>query len=347
MGGYVKNMHDYLNVLKIPGVLFRPMFVSSRRSKGGKRQSFIVRAIRDITRFVVALIRERPDGVHLLGQYRDALPRELAIVTVARLFGTPIAYDIKAGAFESEMGRRGALYKTGCSVLLRLSSGVLVQGRSLKKFIRNRFSKSALYFPNYINVEELGHRDRAILTKDTIRVLFVGYCIGQKGVFELIDGCRLFASRGGDVVVVFCGQESPEFSRFCDCLPATRGLNIIRRGKVGRRVVKQEMSCSDIYGYLTRHPGEGHNNSITEALAYGNIVVTSNHGFINEIIDKDSGVLLQDPSSGSFMKTLESIDRHRMLYKDMGRNGQKIVLRKFTSQHAERRLSWLWRVLLN
>lgn len=303
-GGYTRKMQLYLSNFQTSGFEQVPCFHTVR----GQRYPFglIGRFCIDLFRFLRAVRSERVGGVHLLGQYRGALLREYAIALVSRWLGIPYLYEIKAGVFiewyESTNGFNQWLIRD----LLRYASVILAQGQPYVDYLKKEWELDAVYFPNFVASAEWQPHRNQLFNSPTLRVLFVGFAFREKGVFELVTACRKL-SVTFPIQLTMIGKEEETFSTWLDQLPALPNFTIKRLGKLPHEKVLEAFAGNDVYCYPTRHTGEGHNNTINEAMMSGLVVITTRQGFLESIIGHDRGYLLEESTTKAITSTVREI----------------------------------------
>src|SRR5690606_26554701 len=109
----------------------------------------------DTWRVMRHLLCERPVAVHVLAQYRDALPREVMVATLCALLRVPFVYDIKGGMFVEAFYHRGKWYRWGIGFIVKRAVGILGEGRTYLDFLASRYRIAATYFPNFVPAAEV------------------------------------------------------------------------------------------------------------------------------------------------------------------------------------------------
>ncbi|PHN08590.1 glycosyltransferase family 4 protein [Flavilitoribacter nigricans] len=303
-GGYTRKMQLYLNHFRSDRFVQVPCFHSVRG------QSFTLglagRFLHDLSGFARALFRTRAGAVHMLGQYRGATPREFGMTLLALLFRRPYLYEIKAGVFIDWYGHTNPLNRFMIRFVLKKATVVLAQGKPYIDFLATELGIPAVYFPNFVAAAEMIPHRRPSLDVLPVRILFIGYAFEEKGTGELVTACRQMAA-DYRIQLTTIGAEHPDFRTWADQLSPIKNFTWIRTGKLPHPKVLGQLSENDIYCYPTRHPGEGHNNTINEAMMSGLVVVTTRQGFLASIVGADRGYLLADGSSAAIIAAIHEI----------------------------------------
>jgi len=337
-GGYARNMEVYLSSLDLENAVFEPLFHTVRGERRGLLGSFPLRMLIDGWRILARMIGRRPDAVHVLASYRTALPRELFLAMVCRILGVPLIYDIKAGAFISAYESGGGVYRAAVEFILRNARAVLVEGRVYQVFLRKTFGIESAYFPNFVPEREVPAQVPARLTREGLTVLYAGYCYDGKGVESLLEGCALAARSGLPVTVTLIGEETPAFKAFADAYVAPPSMTVRRLGRTPHAEVLAAMQAHDIYCYPSAHSGEGHNNSINEAMMYGMVILATRHGFLPDVLSEEAACFLASATAEEIGGRLTQIARDRAQAARKAAAARSRLAAEFTSVQASRRL---------
>lgn len=336
-GGYTRNMSVYLETLGGADVELVAFHHSVRGQARGLAGLGPARMLGDTAGFLRAVMTARPDAVHVLAQYRGALPREWGQALICRALRIPFGYDVKAGAFAASYAGGGRVYRWMLGRVVGAASVVFAEGRATQAVLREAFGREAVYFPNFVPAEEVPETVPARLAGDAIRLLFVGFATRDKGVVELVEGAREAAQAGVVLELDVIGAESPEIAAWLDGLAAVDGLVLRRHGKRPHEAVLAAMREADIYVYPTRHPGEGHNNSINEAMMHGLVIVTTRAGFLGEVLADGAAYFLDKVTPGEIAAALGRIAGDRDGARRVARAARARLREDFTDTAARAR----------
>lgn len=334
-GGYTRKMGLYLNYFRSEAFKMVPVF---HTVKGQYRYGFfVVRFFIDLWVFLRGLIQLRPDVVHILAQYRTAVPREYALLILAGLFRVPVVYEIKAGVFVSWYQSTNPVFRYMSHFCLKRSKVILCQGMPYVEFLREKLGIEGHYYPNFVADEEIPAQIGPKLQEAVARVCFVGYAFRDKGVFELVEGC-LKASKVVPIHLTLIGKEHEEFTQWMNGLDLGDRFTVDRKGRLPHEQVLKEYQKNDIYCYPTRHKGEGHNNSINEAMMMGLVIITTRQGFLGSILSPERAYFLDEVATPQVQGVLEHIGTHREEAQEKSRKVRQYLLQHFTSSVAYAKL---------
>lgn len=165
-------------------------------------------------------------------------------------------------------------------------------------------------------------------------ILFVGRVVGDKGVAELVEACRIIFKRHDDTHLVLVGPWEPEL----DPLPAetVRAIkNDPRIHSVGFQMdVEAYIAMSTLMAVPTYR--EGFPNVFIQAAAMKRpVVATRIPGVINAVNDGVNGILVPPRDVESLVTALERLLGDCELRRSMGEAG-----REFVEKYFDRRIIW-------
>ena len=339
VGGYTRKMGLYLNHFHSDKYQIIPSY---HTVKGQFKYGFLLRRfVLDYWVFFRDAIRYRPDIVHILAQYRTASPREFAIVFTSWLLRIPVVYEVKAGVFVPWFEGTNPIFRSMVKFCLRKAKIVLCQGMPYVEFLKKKLNISSHFYPNFVPDKDIPKQIPTRLEQARIRILFVGFAYSEKGVFELVNGC-LEASKTVPIQLTFVGKLHPDFKSWLDQTDLGDQLEIVEKGVLEHQDALLEYQRNDIYCYPTRHPGEGHNNSINEAMMHGLVIITTRQGFLGSILHPDICYFLDAVDEMEITKTLLEIQNDRPLAQQKAKDAHQHLLENYTSSVAFGKLKKLY-----
>lgn len=341
-GGYTRKMELYLQLCESEEFEFFPCFHSLRTSGWAHNSGF--RMAQDLFVFVRAIWSTRPSIVHVLGQYRGATPREFLVIALAKALRLRIVYEMKGGVFHTWYPKANYVYKKLIRCCLLRADAILCQGAPFVEFIDKEFARNGVYYPNVVHESEIPERIDLKLQGAVIRVLFVGFAYDGKGIRELVEGCEV-ASRLVPIALTIVGQEHPDVSRWMDKRPRYANLTIDRVGPQRHDIALGFYGRNDVYLYPTRHAGEGHNNTINEAMMHGMVIAVSKMGFLETVLSDDSAYFIDAVRAEEVARVILEIARDRKAAVAKGERARARLLEHFVARKAFDKLTAVYRSL--
>lgn len=333
-GGYTRNLSVYLSTLEGGSIRLRAFRHSVRGEFRGIRNLRAARLVFDSTAFFITCVFKRPSAIHILAQYRGAITREVVQVLICRLLRIPVGYDLKAGAFVSSWEQGGRVYRAAIRYVINASQLLFVEGKKTQDLLAQELERDSLYFPNFVPSKEVPADVPERCASDVIKLLFVGFCYRDKGVLELVQGAMLAARTGIKVELNLIGAESQDVDKWLATLSVHQNMTIIRHGKQPHAKVLAAMQRSDIYVYPTSHAGEGHNNSINEAMMHGLVILTTRQGFLGDILSDSTAFFLDCVDAKNVAAGIEDIVRDRVSANKVGMRARNKLLSEYTDETA-------------
>ena len=343
VGGYTRKMMLYLNFFSDEKVKQIPCFHTIRGQLN--LDFFIVRFIVDISRFIGKVISKKPDVVHILGHYFISIYREVAIVAIAKIFGIKILYEMKGGGYHTWYMNTHFLNKWATKFCLRNADVVTGQGMPYVNFVEREIKREAHFYPNFVPSNQIEAYNENKFSSDVIKFLFVGYAYNAKGVYEAVRSLVKLA-KNNRVEMYFVGKEEEEFSKWLDNVELPNNLIIKRVGILSNEKAHEYFTMCDVYLYPTYHEGEGHNNSINEAMMYGMAIVTTKKGFIGSVLNDEIAFFVEERNEDHLYNTLVDICESPMVAKSKGKKAYQHLLKNYTTDIAFKKLSSFYHSLI-
>jgi glycosyltransferase involved in cell wall biosynthesis len=111
-------------------------------------------------------------------------------------------------------------------------------------------------------------------------------------------------------------------------LPA--GFTVARLGRLPHSDVLNQMSLNDVYFYPTNHSGEGHNNSINEAMMSFMVIVTTKKGFLESVLG-DSAYFLDKVDDANIYNIVQHILNNKEEAAGKAAKAKKRLTENYTS----------------
>ena len=159
-------------------------------------------------------------------------------------------------------------------------------------------------------------------------------------------GCDILAKKGKQIELTLVGLIDPEIENFIDNMYKSRLFKINKKGKLKHSDVLLEFTINDIYAYPTKHKGEGHNNTINEALMHQMAISSTKIGFIDDFLNDENSYPINELNSEVISNTFLKIIRDIPLAIDKSRKGRKLILEQFNSEIAKLNLEKYYNELL-
>ena len=192
--------------------------------------------------------------------------------------------------------------------------------------------------PNGIPETVSGERYRSPLT---VNLLFLSNLIPSKGVYVLLDACKILKDRGVVFQCNFVGGESKEMDRrVFEQAVKERGLEgcVLYHGPKYGEEKEQYWRMADVFVFPTFYHNECMPLTILEAMQHGLPVVSTDEGAVPDmVVDGENGFVCRRKDVEGLAMALERLLLDEALRHRMGAEGYRIYQEKFTLQCFEQR----------
>lgn len=289
IGGMEQGCRKTVEILRDAG--FHVILVE-KPVKGRSMVAYLLRILAAWIRLLILLISRREAVLHVSGCYRELVYVEWRFISSAKFLKHQTVYEIRNGGMIQEYEKRGGIYRRAMSSLLRHSDYILSQGSDYLRFIEEKFGKSSLYYPNYIQDRFL--TGYPLRTTTQCRLVYFGRIVPAKNIDVMVDICRILHSRELKATLDLIGGCSDSYKAELKDEIRKSGIpdNSIRFW--GRREFEAffpYLKSCHFFLFPSNEPREGHSNSLTEAMGCGIVPIVSDAGFNRQVVDDDKLVI--------------------------------------------------------
>ncbi|MEY8119483.1 glycosyltransferase family 4 protein [Falsihalocynthiibacter sp. BN13B15] len=293
-GGYETANRRTISLLEAAGCHVDAYAYPDTLGKG-----FLPRAISYFLNFLALrkkLIQRQAKGnaipFHITPLFKQFILPEFLLIRRAKRLGMRIVLDLRAGNKASDRARFGKTYRKLFDGCIKLADEVSVEGREYIPLIRSIAPDiEVTYLPNFVDGENIAEKPPT-RSSEVCRLVYVGTVSEAKGVPDLINVADHLVQIGLPVQLDIIGRPTKsfrkEFERNCKDRPYVMG-----HGAQSFEYVRTFLDQSHFFVFLTKWPGEGHSNALTEAMARGCVPVATQHGF-NQSTISDCGIIIKD-----------------------------------------------------
>lgn len=246
-----------------------------------------------------------------IAQSTHGFLRDMVMVWFARARGHRIVAHLKGGNYDVFYAGRGRAMRALIRATLRRLDRVVVLGEALRSMydFEPALAGRIHVVPNGLPQRgEPGCEAKAVPASGPLRLLFLSNLIESKGWLDVLEAMRLLHQRHpGRVRCDFYGEfltnpaddarvRSPEQAReLFDAFVAGHGLAecVGYHGSVSGEAKRRVLAGAHVFLLPTRYSNEGQPVSIIEAMAYGNVVISTAYRAIPDLVDDGvTGVLV-------------------------------------------------------
>lgn len=297
-GGYEACNRRTIDALRGNGVTVSEHYYPQPKGGAAAKLRGYLGGFRDLLRRIPA---EPGDIYHLTGLYKHFVLAEWLLLRRARRQRLKVVYDVRAGSMYKHYARLGPLYRWLFRSALRAADVVMVEGTDYDPFVREVTGRGAFYLPNHIPLHSMPPRGPA--DNGVLRLVYVGRVNLEKGVETALQvftalkaggvACELTIAGPGDAALVARLQAQYPGANWSGPIPSDQVLALLGR--------------SHVFLFPTRHPGEGHSNALTEAMAMGCVPVATDNGFNKSVIGPAGIVLPLDAPATAYADSIRAM----------------------------------------
>jgi glycosyltransferase involved in cell wall biosynthesis len=230
--------------------------------------------------------------------------------------------------FHKKWNRFARVYlKFGESVLCRFADRVITVSEVLKKYVKEKYNREAVYIPNGVSIPEIipaAEIKKIWNLEKSEYILAVSRLVRHKGLQYLIDAYKKISTNKKLVIVgggFFTDKYVEELKR-----AAEGNENIIFTGQQSGRVLEELFS--NAYLFVQPSESEGLSIALLEAMAYSLPVLVSDIPENKEAIG-EMGFIFKTKNSRDLAEKLEKLLGEENLLTGKGELGQAWVKGKY------------------
>lgn len=270
-----------------------------------------------------------------------------SMAILAKAFGKKVILAPRSGYIIQDIEYEGLL-KRFISYVFRKVDYVICQGKYWQELFhslvhdepRSKFE----VIPNWIDSERyFKNRPRYELGEPPLKILYIGWIIRLKGVFDLIEATRILKNRNCQFKVIMAGDGNAmnQLKKIIHQYQLEEDVDLLgwRSGEDKMKLLRN----SDIF-VLPSH-GEGLPNALMEAMASGLPCVASNVGAMGELlIQGETGMLIDPGNPSELADRLEELLGQEDLRRKFSQKGREHVSKYNSIQYAMGKLETLIRL---
>ena len=252
--------------------------------------SFPIRFVYDLLRvFLVLLFGNRNSVFHFSGFAWKTIFSEYLMISMVRLLGYRVIYEIRGGAMMHYYHIGSERHKKMLTSILNKSSYVFSQGMENIPLIKSLCDTPVFHYANCVE-DDFYPKQNLKRTADPINLLYFGRISPDKNVLLIIEAVTMLQKRLNGVTLTIIGNANDVAYREKVETTASKSL---KEGSChffkgcSHEELKLHLQNKHFYLFPSEVILEGQSNALTEAMSYGIIPIASPQGFNRSVVGND------------------------------------------------------------
>jgi glycosyltransferase involved in cell wall biosynthesis len=262
------------------------------------------------------------------GQTFYGVVKYAPFIYVARWFGKQIISHIHGNHLYQEYKNSAVCKKYIMRSILGKSNKGIVLSTSLKPNLTPFIEGKNIYIlANFVeDILFTSVKKQA----DYLRILYVSNLMAEKGIFDLLDALLILQNSNIKFSAQIAGAMDEEHKAEIQAKLAKLANNVQYLGIIQADQKKQAFLSSNIFVFPTYYTMEGQPIAILEAMATGNIILTTQHAGIPDIFQEGmNGYYIEKKSPGDIAQKLIEIGHKLPSQANIMLCNQKIAAEKY------------------
>ncbi len=309
--------------------------------------TYPVRAALSLAQFACLLIvGNRKAMIHISGFYGNVVYAEYLFVLLSKLLGYKVLYEMRGGGAEQFYTNGNSFYRHCFRFIVRKSSIIFSQGIENEKFLRTITNTPIFYYPNYLKTDFLPN-SVPVKPDSPLHIIYLGRLSPEKNIQLIVDATAIL-QKHLQVDLTIVGQGEKRYvDSICELMHKRLSINsfTIINGSPHDEV-GQFLADKHFIIFPSKLEREGQSNTITEAMGFGIVPISSPQGFSRTLIG-NSNLIVEDLSAESYAnKLLEIVQsgQYELLSKQMHErvvtNYSEDVIKPKVKEQYDRLFNW-------
>ena len=253
-----------------------------------------------------------------ISQSKYGFLRFVPFILLCLLFGKPYFLHLKGNLLPRTIDNASPSFRSLIYFILSRSNGVIFLSEKLlnqEVYERLKVKKYVLYNfvenPNYVSEQTAIQKQ-----KDTgcLRLLYLSNLIESKGILDLLEAADQLHQQGISFRLDLAGFIDRKIESQINEYLSQIGDDLVCYHGVVEGEAKYELfRNSQVFVLPTYYPQEGQPISLLEAMASGNVIITTDHSGISDIVvDGRNGFYVRKQCSNDIQKVVREIVAGKM-----------------------------------
>lgn len=299
--------------------------------EGGKVRQIFFFCIA-ILKFLIILILNRPNIVHIHMSYNGSFYRKFMMVKLSKIFKVKTILHLHGSEFKIFYEKSSLTVKNKIKCLFETVEQTIVLGQGWLEFVQDIAPEANIIVCN--NAVDIPI-EVASLSEGTFNILFLAVLLKRKGIHDLIEVIRQLKDEDffyqKNIKFIVAG-DGPEYQTLLQCIqeyglePLIDVIGWVDNDKKHELLKISQLLVLPSYN-------EGLPMAILEAMSYGIPIISTDVGSIAEVVIQNrTGCLIQPGNIDQLKMSIMDIVTDRLLWKNLSMNARILIADNYNKE---------------
>lgn len=291
----------------------------------------IIFFIKSYFKYIVLLLKNKFNIVHIHMSYNGSFYRKFLIVKISKIYKKKVVLHLHGSEFKKFYNSSNSMIKKLIKNIFESSDCVIVLGDEWYKFISQVAPKANIkIFNNAVKIPD----SNVNWNKERINILFLGVLIKRKGVDDLIEAVNVLEkknlnkNRNLKFIIAGVGKEEEELKEKVKKYNLDYCINFA--GWVNGEKKKNLLEEAQVF--VLPSYNEGLPMAILESMSYGIPVISTNVGSIEEVVNNNNGYIIKPGEINDLANAIEDITEDEEKWSEKSNLARKIIYERFNQK---------------
>ena len=265
------------------------------------------------------------------GQTLFGVLKYAPFVLVSKLLGKEIIVHIHGSYIRKQHDQLSGLTKKVFGKVLSYSNKGVVLSKTLQDNLSPFIAKENIYvLPNFYN----NQLTEQIVEKSfsSLKICYLSNLMNEKGIFFLLEALEELNAKGVPFKATIAGHiDQSQEKKLLNKMAQIEGLSY--KGLVRGEKKRQMLQEANVFVLPTFYKMEGLPISIIEAMATGNVIISTDHGAISDLVTEgDNGFLIKKKSVDAILEKLLLLAKEPKVAKKISANNIAKAKKNFSDK---------------
>ncbi len=242
------------------------------------------------------------------GQTFFGIIKYAPFVWLSKLLGKQLIAHIHGNHLHEAYANAGWKKPFMRAVICCIDKGIVLSPSLLPNLIPFIAKKHIYSLANFAEDFLFEATENKLFHTDKLRVLYLSNLIPEKGIFDLLEALKKLKAKKVPFLAQIAGAIDAQHQQKLDALFKALAPEVEYLGVVHAEKKKDALINSNVFVFPTYYPMEGQPIALLEAMATGNVILTTNHAGIPDIFeDGKNGYYIDKHSPNHIAECLERL----------------------------------------